>query len=62
MHKMEIYTQKTKFINLIEKIETQEVNAALRDIFSRPIHIALQIPENENLDKAEIKVKKFQKN
>ncbi len=56
----DIYSE-AKFINLIEKIDTQEVNVALRNIFSRPIHIALQIPENENLDKAEIKIKKFQK-
>ncbi|MBG07376.1 MAG: hypothetical protein CME68_01330 [Halobacteriovoraceae bacterium] len=56
----DIYSEE-KFINLIEKVETQEVNDALRDIFSRAIHIALQIPEIESLSKAEIKVKRFQK-
>ena len=56
----DIYSE-AKFINLIEKVETQEVNDALKDIFSRPIHISLQIPESESLSKAEIKLKKFQK-
>ena len=56
----DIYSEE-KFINLIEKVETQEVNNALKDIFSRPVHIALQIPESEHLSKAEIKIKKLQK-
>ena len=56
----DIYSEE-KFINLIEKVETQEVNDALKDIFSRTIHVALQLPENENLINSEKKVKKLQK-
>ena len=55
----DIYSEE-KFIERIKKIQIQDVNSSLQEIFSRSIHASLQIPIEEDLKTAQNKLKKFQ--
>ena len=48
-----------EFIERIKKTSTSAVNSALANIFSRQLHINLQIPRDVPVNKAKAEVKKF---
>lgn len=48
-----------EFIDRMKKVSTLSVNHSLVDIFSRPIHYSLQIPQKASLSQAEKAIKKL---
>jgi zinc protease len=48
------------FINRIKKTSIKDVNRAFKEIFSRPIHMSLQIPKSEKISTYKDELKKFQ--
>lgn len=50
------------FINRIKNTSITEVNQTFKEIFSRPIHISLQVPKDTDVDKAQKVLETFQKN
>ncbi|OUR93719.1 hypothetical protein A9Q84_19855 [Halobacteriovorax marinus] len=51
-----------EFISRIKKTSVTAVNQTFKEIFSRPIHISLQVPQETNVEKAEETLNSFQKN
>ncbi|PIK14132.1 pitrilysin family protein [Halobacteriovorax sp. JY17] len=50
------------FINRIKSTSITEVNQTFKEIFSRPIHISLQVPQKTDLEKTQKILKEFQEN
>ncbi|WP_127718350.1 pitrilysin family protein [Halobacteriovorax sp. HLS] len=48
-----------EFINKIRKTSVAEVNATFKEIFSRPIHISLQLPRDAKEDSSKLELEKF---
>jgi zinc protease len=51
-----------EFINRIKKTSTSSVNETFKEIFSRPIHISLQVPRDTNEEKAKKDLTVFKEN
>ncbi|MBK23995.1 MAG: hypothetical protein CME70_08345 [Halobacteriovorax sp.] len=51
-----------KFLNNLKRTTVGEVNQALKEILDQPIHLSLQLPENENEALAEKELESFLKN
>lgn len=49
------------FIKLLEKVTLTQSNKSFKDIFSRPIHCTLQLPEGVKKDKYQNKINAFSK-
>jgi zinc protease len=49
-----------EFINRIRKTSVTAVNQTFKEIFSRPIHISLQVPRDTNEKAAKLDLEKFQ--
>ncbi|MBL6988736.1 MAG: insulinase family protein [Bacteriovoracaceae bacterium] len=47
------------FIEKMKKTSRESVNKALRDIFEREVHLNLQIPKDESLQKSKLVLEKF---
>lgn len=50
----------SEFINRIKKTNIEEVNAAIHDIFTKPMHLGLQLPKTADLEKGRKLLEKFQ--
>ncbi len=50
------------FIKRIKSTSITEVNQTFKEIFSRPIHISLQVPQKTDLEKTQKILKEFQEN